>query len=838
MVSIVVVLSLVLSSCGGNKNSGSVVSGLGRNVQLSIFENDIKTVEVAGDVVRHGSTMKLVGSRFEKCDFDEDGEGEVVCVNKGSTSTVRFKNMLYDGKLLEGKDLQCALVGGGKGCGKPLLVTCKKSQQAKGSEVCVSPEIRFQGTRVAVSSEQKEAAEEKKATDRTERAEKYEKIKGTTIDEAVDKAHSIVEHCALETDYPGEKNSSKCRKAIGSYDNLNASIHDIYLEGVTDKDFKAAEKKLNICKERNTTFVDSWSGNDKRNRVCALEVARVNDLNERKEEYEKAAADYMKEIIEHEPDLLNLLDSSDFYKEKAGNFSLLNHMKDDYWHRNGYFGGALKGIKSAVSWWESGVTNYVLPYLGWGRGSRGWWGIPALAVNNLLSSLLSPAILPLALGAYRLKYSPLFTDLPGLKYFYSKSELEAGWKSKTSEIIMPFAPNLIIMAGCSIWNAVRSLVFAGNGPEVSVGDVMKESSSHNALELGIIGLAEIGLMQVDREFYRKDGIWPWIKKTWNAEKLGKEEKEVKDEDLSSDEEIEEEGGECEESECEESECEDITSVKQKIKKRKGGSSVSDNTTKKSSQQNTEKLKDKDEVLGSDESKSITNMKKKKKKGKSGSSVSDNTTKKSPRQNTEKLKDEEDSEGEVASLIKRIPTPDGLGFFARWRWRKDRKAVGSTFEQSKDEKRLKKQQKKAADAEAKRKSDREKLREKGEKLIEADESKIKKLIETRDALKQVFRQEHNANASSSSSSSSSSLSSSSSTNANASSSSSSSSSSLSSSSSTNANASLSFIFPSSSLSSSSSTNANASPSFSSSSSSLSSLSSTKSSSTNNDDSKYE
>ena len=126
MVSIVVVLSLVLSSCGGNKNSGSVVSGLGRNVQLSIFENDIKTVEVAGDVVRHGSTMKLVGSRFEKCDFDEDGEGEVVCVNKGSTSTVRFKNMLYDGKLLEGKDLQCALVGGGKGCGKPLLVTCKK----------------------------------------------------------------------------------------------------------------------------------------------------------------------------------------------------------------------------------------------------------------------------------------------------------------------------------------------------------------------------------------------------------------------------------------------------------------------------------------------------------------------------------------------------------------------------------------------------------------------------------------------------------------------------------------------------------------------------------------
>ena len=54
MVSIVVVLSLVLSSCGGNKNSGSVVSGLGRNVQLSIFENDIKTVGVAGEIIRSG----------------------------------------------------------------------------------------------------------------------------------------------------------------------------------------------------------------------------------------------------------------------------------------------------------------------------------------------------------------------------------------------------------------------------------------------------------------------------------------------------------------------------------------------------------------------------------------------------------------------------------------------------------------------------------------------------------------------------------------------------------------------------------------------------------------
>jgi hypothetical protein len=81
---------------------------------------------------------------------------------------------------------------------------------------------------------------------------------------------------------------------------------------------------------------------------------------------------------------------------------------------------------------------------------------------------------------------------------------------------MPYAPNLIIMAGFSIWNAMRSLVFAGNGPEVSVGDVMRESSSHNALELGSIGLVEIGLMQIDREFYRKNGIWSWIKEKWTA----------------------------------------------------------------------------------------------------------------------------------------------------------------------------------------------------------------------------------------------------------------------------------------------------------------------------------
>ncbi|MCA6070732.1 MAG: hypothetical protein LE180_06490, partial [Endomicrobium sp.] len=63
VVSVVVVFSLVLSSCGGNKNSGgdggagSGVNGLGRNVELSIFENDIKTVGVAEDVVQVGSRL-------------------------------------------------------------------------------------------------------------------------------------------------------------------------------------------------------------------------------------------------------------------------------------------------------------------------------------------------------------------------------------------------------------------------------------------------------------------------------------------------------------------------------------------------------------------------------------------------------------------------------------------------------------------------------------------------------------------------------------------------------------------------------------------------------------
>jgi hypothetical protein len=132
--------------------------------------------------------------------------------------------------------------------------------------------------------------------------------------------------------------------------------------------------------------------------------------------------------------------------------------------------------------------------------------------------------------------------LPGLKYFYSKSELAAGWKSKTSEVIMPYAPNLIAMGVLSIWNAMRSLVFAGNGPEVSVGDVMRESSSHNALELGVIGVAEIGLMQIDREFYRKDGIWLWTKnvplkklKKWNKKrKKNKEKAEAKKKGLLRD----------------------------------------------------------------------------------------------------------------------------------------------------------------------------------------------------------------------------------------------------------------------------------------------------------------
>ncbi|MCA6070557.1 MAG: hypothetical protein LE180_05580, partial [Endomicrobium sp.] len=60
------------------------------------------------------------GSRFERCELDSAGswfeiagKDEVICVNKGDTSTVRFKSMKYGDKLLEGKDLQCALTGGG-----------------------------------------------------------------------------------------------------------------------------------------------------------------------------------------------------------------------------------------------------------------------------------------------------------------------------------------------------------------------------------------------------------------------------------------------------------------------------------------------------------------------------------------------------------------------------------------------------------------------------------------------------------------------------------------------------------------------------------------------------
>jgi hypothetical protein len=52
---------------------------------------------------------------------------------------------------------------------------------------------------------------------------------------------------------------------------------------------------------------------------------------------------------------------------------------------------------------------------------------------------------------------------------------------------------------------------------------MRESSSHNALELGSIGLVEIGLMQIDREFYRKDGIWSWTKGKWSAKEVKKAE---------------------------------------------------------------------------------------------------------------------------------------------------------------------------------------------------------------------------------------------------------------------------------------------------------------------------
>jgi hypothetical protein len=135
--------------------------------------------------------------------------------------------------------------------------------------------------------------------------------------------------------------------------------------------------------------------------------------------------------------------------------------------------------------------------------------------------------LPLAFGAYRLKHSPIFKveskhrhNKLKRRYLYSHSKLKTAWKKKTSEILLPFVPNLIAMGVLSIWNAMRSLVFAGNGSEVSVGDVMRESSSHNALELGSIGVAEIVAMQLDREFYRKNGIWRWTEEVLLGKKNG------------------------------------------------------------------------------------------------------------------------------------------------------------------------------------------------------------------------------------------------------------------------------------------------------------------------------
>jgi hypothetical protein len=138
MVSVVVVFSLALSSCGGNKNNVSetkVPDIVARTVRPIYTANNVKTVESEGDVMKAGENLSL--NRYSGCSYDNKTD-ESVCKDKVDNSTIRIAEVIYESKSYEGKeDLQCILANEGERCDPPPV----KCVPQDGSEECKPKDI-------------------------------------------------------------------------------------------------------------------------------------------------------------------------------------------------------------------------------------------------------------------------------------------------------------------------------------------------------------------------------------------------------------------------------------------------------------------------------------------------------------------------------------------------------------------------------------------------------------------------------------------------------------------------------------------------------------------------
>lgn len=158
-VSMVVVFSLVLCSCGGNKNkggAGDVPDPVARYVQMIYVVNGVETEVRQDDSIEAGKDVNPE-KRYTNCSLDKKDD-VLECTDEASKSksTFRIKEFIYEGQHYNSskKNLRCIVENKGGRCERPPI----KCEPQDGSEKCKPKYMYVEGV-----SGEKDAAEKLKS---------------------------------------------------------------------------------------------------------------------------------------------------------------------------------------------------------------------------------------------------------------------------------------------------------------------------------------------------------------------------------------------------------------------------------------------------------------------------------------------------------------------------------------------------------------------------------------------------------------------------------------------------------------------------------------------------
>ncbi|MCA6072866.1 MAG: hypothetical protein LE178_04950 [Endomicrobium sp.] len=524
IISVVVVFSLVLCSCGDRNNPIRVYEGEG-SVQLIYTENGVKDSASKADIIK-GTELKLSG-RYKHCRLNNK-TGYSKCTREvgGSSTKVVIKKVTYNNQPFTGADMQCilAVADKGEGC-KPTPVKCVSRAGSKGCESHVQVEsVSEEDARKAEELEKKRQEKEKRkrlygqldkkhqknakeAVERETRVAEYTKKVGEALTpEAIKKWGSLVKQCNAKD----ETNSSACSEEIGKFGDL---LHDTFFVAGAEKELQSAKNALETCTgipEEDPSFVDSISNYFNHDRKCGRKRETFYNLKRKNDVSMDAANAVVKKLSKKVRGLENILKSDDFNAMcEAKESNLLCHLNQednfwrsyDFWNTDNFVFWTGKGFWSG-DWWKtrasflvdfvkdrtaknvnlapkisswidnhlpSWVTNIINKKTSAvEEGSAGSVGLLSLTISNVISFIfLSPSYLALTIGCIAMS---------------SFESLSVG------RII---GIGALTTVGSSLVNAGVSLLVARS--EDSASKIARNSAKNNILSLSAAGAGGLGI---------------------------------------------------------------------------------------------------------------------------------------------------------------------------------------------------------------------------------------------------------------------------------------------------------------------------------------------------------